>query len=342
MNSVQCLLIADDLTGACDAAAPFAARGHHTVVLPSHVAAYVGQASSPAADLQVRPNAEVVSISTDTRDRPPAEIRRAIDAAARRFSATAPRILFKKIDSTLRGNPAAEIAAARDAFACRTVVVCPAFPAMNRIVESGFLKVTTDRSFAPLDIRTKAGDGHHVPLDAACDADLDRIVAAAFEPPVLWAGSAGLAAALARSLPPGPCRPPEAGRAAPVVFCIGSDHPVTRRQLATLLASDAAHLLLRVQLQDPVDALAANIAAARPGALVLSGGDTAALVCRALGVDAIDHCAELIPGIPRGVLRGGTLDGTPVVTKSGGFGAPDSLLRIAEFFSCPNLLTTAP
>jgi len=44
------------------------------------------------------------------------------------------------------------------------------------------------------------------------------------------------------------------------------------------------------------------------------------------------HCGEVLPGIPWGMLRGGRFDGVLVVTKSGGFGAPDALIRIAEFF----------
>jgi uncharacterized protein YgbK (DUF1537 family) len=70
----------------------------------------------------------------------------------------------------------------------------------------------------------------------------------------------------------------------------------------------------------------------RPAALLLSGGDTAALVCRALNARAIELQRELAPGIPCGVLQGGSFDGLPVVTKSGGFGAPDDLIQIADYF----------
>ncbi|MYA79184.1 MAG: four-carbon acid sugar kinase family protein, partial [Acidobacteriia bacterium] len=36
------------------------------------------------------------------------------------------------------------------------------------------------------------------------------------------------------------------------------------------------------------------------------------------------------PGIPWGRLEGGLADGTTVVTKSGGFGGPDLLLRVVD------------
>jgi uncharacterized protein YgbK (DUF1537 family) len=69
-------------------------------------------------------------------------------------------------------------------------------------------------------------------------------------------------------------------------------------------------------------------------ALVLTGGDTASLICRAAGVQHIDLRGEIVSGIPRGVLRGGELNGMPVATKSGAFGNSDAFIKIADFFSC--------
>jgi len=54
--------------------------------------------------------------------------------------------------------------------------------------------------------------------------------------------------------------------------------------------------------------------------LFLTGGDTAVSVCRALGVNAIDILAEVLPGIPLGRLVGGCCPGLRVVTKAGAFG----------------------
>ena len=71
------------------------------------------------------------------------------------------------------------------------------------------------------------------------------------------------------------------------------------------------------------------------GPLVLSGGATARLVCDALGVSEIRLGREIAAGIPRGVIVGGMFDGLPVVTKSGGFGRPDALIRIVDEFTCP-------
>jgi uncharacterized protein YgbK (DUF1537 family) len=66
------------------------------------------------------------------------------------------------------------------------------------------------------------------------------------------------------------------------------------------------------------------------GGLVLTGGETALAVCRALGATAIDILGELEVGIPWGRLCGGVAPGTYVVTKAGGFGRPDSLVRIVD------------
>lgn len=350
MTSTQCVLIADDLTGACDAAAPFAASGLSTVVPLT--------AETPAAD--------VVSFSTDSRDVKPAEARRRLAAIAPQVRSLAPRVVFKKIDSTLRGNTGHEIVAALDAFGCDATVVNPAFPATGRIVVAGHL-LAGDGSFRPIQMSTFL-EGHgakgcrHTPpgaiafvidegirflsMEAERDADLDEIAEEllAIERPILWAGSAGLAGALARRIA-GPRRPrPEAAATGPVLFCIGSDHKLTVAQQRRLLAvrdvavqpgalSEGRHVLLRLPWGKlEAEEVRAMLTPCRPAAIVLSGGDTASLVCRALSVEAIEIHGELWPGVPVGTLRGGAYDGLSVVTKSGGFGNPDTLVDIADYY----------
>ena len=182
---------------------------------------------------------------------------------------------------------------------------------------------------------------------------------------ILWSGSAGLASALARTFPcctwgrsptcPRPAPPPTSS----VLFCIGSDHPVTVEQQRHLMAHRAAlslsaktatplsivsalrrgeHVVLNVPVRqasaERVRGLIENAAGAA-GALVLSGGDTASLVCRALGVRRIELEDEIVPGIPWGYLSGGAFDQSRVATKSGGFGASHALIQVADFFTCP-------
>jgi len=352
----HCLLIADDLTGACDSAVHFALRGHRAAAAVSMCCREI--------------DAAVIAISTETRDCDAEQIAARIVQAAHLWSDELPRILFKKIDSTLRGRVGSEIRAAMEAFACGTAIVTPAFPAMGRVVRNGRLSVTGDPEFAEIDIAGRlrsegldpraAGASRVVIADAECDRDLDLIVARAGSAGrVLWAGSAGLASALARAFPAGPrVSHEEPGPARRVVFCIGSDHKVTlaqQRSLAdvrpleeisaehaapgavTSALDRGAHVLLQVPRGRVSSTRLRELLAASAGAaLLLCGGDTAAAVCRAGGAEWIELIDEIVPGLPRGILHGGGLHGVPVATKSGGFGQPGALIQVADFFSCPN------
>ncbi len=62
--------------------------------------------------------------------------------------------------------------------------------------------------------------------------------------------------------------------------------------------------------------------------LVIAGGDTAAAVCAALPETRLEILEEVLPAIPCHQLVGALP--LRLVTKSGGFGAPETLLRIAE------------
>ena len=198
-SRLECLLIADDLTGACDSAVHFAARGRRA-------AACLGLDADPAG-------LEVLAISTDTRDAPPEEFRRMAGEAARRFSLCEIRVVFKKIDSTLRGRAGEEIRAATEAFGCQAAVVTPAFPIMGRIVQAGHLRVTTAADFEPIHLpsyfhgqgvecahvrpgavrEALEGGARYVSADAVSDEDLDAIAGGVLASglKVLWAGSGG-------------------------------------------------------------------------------------------------------------------------------------------------------
>jgi uncharacterized protein YgbK (DUF1537 family) len=344
-TNLECLLIADDLTGACDAAVHFARRGYRTHVhLDSH-----GEEAS------------VLAISADSRHLSAAEIRQVMDDLAQQLPVDRARILFKKIDSTLRGNVGAEIAAALAAFGCEAAVITPAYPAMGRTVESGYLRVGAAEAIdlaarlrsqglqscahvqpGAVSAAIEAG-ARFISVDATCDRDLDTIASLglASKRRILWSGSAGLASALARTLPwGGPPGPRPAPRpASSVLYCIGSDHPVTAAQQRHLLALGRSeyvvlNLSVRQTSVERVRDLVGNAAGAAT-ALVLSGGDTASLVCRALGVRRIQLEDEIVPGIPWGYLCGGAFDQARVATKSGGFGAPHALIQVADFFTCP-------
>ena len=64
--------------------------------------------------------------------------------------------------------------------------------------------------------------------------------------------------------------------------------------------------------------------------VILTGGDTAVAVCRALGVTSIRVLEEVAPAIPLGRMQ--TADGKLmwVITKAGAFGSPDALVKASR------------
>jgi D-threonate/D-erythronate kinase len=114
---MKILIIADDLSGAADCAIGFAGAGHRTVVML--------EAMQEGTDSR----ADTTAIDTDTRRVPPAEAAARTTAAYTTLRVEGQR-LYKKIDSTLRGNWAAEVAALQRLAGL--AVVAPAFPATGR------------------------------------------------------------------------------------------------------------------------------------------------------------------------------------------------------------------
>jgi uncharacterized protein YgbK (DUF1537 family) len=118
-------VIADDLTGANDTGVQFAKQGLETVVLLS--------AGSFAASLA----ADVVVIDTNSRALPAAEARARAAEAARLVKSGGIATIYKKVDSTLRGNLGAEIDAIMDECGLALAVVAPAFPKNGRVTVGG-------------------------------------------------------------------------------------------------------------------------------------------------------------------------------------------------------------
>ncbi|MGO4284826.1 four-carbon acid sugar kinase family protein [Bosea sp. TAB14] len=350
-------LLADDLTGALDAAAAFAS--------PSEPV--------PVCWREAVPRAGAVALDSRTREALAEEACAAVAAVAGRLFAPGSGLAFKKIDSLLRGPQGAEIAAILEVLKPSRCVVAPAFPAQGRITRGGRQCVLIEGAARPVpadlgDELRRAGHevmqarpGDAVPAglslwDAESDADLDAIVAAAGgAEEVLWIGSAGLAAALARAMGfQGEGR--AAALPAPVVGFVGSEHETMRAQLA---AMGARHLRLSAQMcGEPAEigrrlaadgivlasvdlpagisrgeaarAIEARFGALlaeldRPGTLFAAGGETLRGLCEALGAERLDAVGEVAPGVPRSILRGGRWDGVTVVSKSGAFGGPDLL-----------------
>lgn len=363
------LIVADDLTGACDSAVAFAGRG-----MPIEVGLDRGIDGRSGG---------ICAISTESRDIPEDEaIERVRGAMVRAGEA---QEAFKKIDSVFRGNSFAEIRAAVEAFPSALAIMSSAYPGVGRIVKEGRMHVVDGHQNRSIDLReglsgvgmsevrvlpcgdsvavlcqrmhdAKANGCRLVICDAERDEDLRSVVAAArkMDERILWIGSGGLAHALASELPLS-----EEGRAegagrkdGRVVLFIGSDHAATVKQIAAVKRSCAAEeiemedvsevpesrvVILRlrrgVTTEDQIRRGVALLVPGGIGCCVLTGGDTAMAVCRALGVQALRLSGEFAPGLPGGVAVGGVLDGTPVILKSGGFGREDVLCEVADRFT---------
>jgi uncharacterized protein YgbK (DUF1537 family) len=65
--------------------------------------------------------------------------------------------------------------------------------------------------------------------------------------------------------------------------------------------------------------------------LILTGGDTARGVCRAIKAEVIEIDDEVSPGIPSGVIVGGEQEGLRIVTKAGSFGEETALVDSVLF-----------
>lgn len=378
-------ILADDLTGAADTAAAFAA--HHLTLI-----AFSARA----------PSADVLALSTESRHLPRAQARACVRAATAQV-ARAP-LIYKKIDSTLRGDPAGELRAVLDALGETRALIAPAFPAQGRTTRDGrqhvdgvplehsafaHESVTSDLralfrdlgelTLLPLDLVRAEADARAAQIerarvciaDAETGADLAAIAAAAQRARVrVWCGSAGLARALAQQhIITTHAPPPRVSRAprGAALIVAGSRHPRTRAQIefvraqgAPIVQADARVLTAEPQtgIAATVEAVCARaehvvvlttlgldnapissaslaahlaeivarvIARGSIGKLVLTGGDVAAAVCRALGADALWVRGEIEPGVPHSILLGGCGDGLSIVTKGGGFGGAETL-----------------
>lgn len=327
-------IIADDLTGALDSAAPFAMRGISTAV-----ALGVGGLAEALAS-----GARVVGVSTDSREVPADAAHEAVRAAVAALPGG--MRVFKKVDSRLKGNIAAEL----DAIPHGQSLVIPAIPAFGRWMRDG--RLGGFGVSEPIDIAARLGrhaDAASIP-DVATQADIETALGTAHDLPV---GARGLAEAMAGAMAPHAHAPDTSLRSDRVFVVIGSTDPITLAQLDRLRTGtpDLANIaapngvgpaflpgparLTVIQATPGVTAadgktVAAGLAdalirlAPPPGSLlVLSGGATAQVILAQLGIDVLELVGEALPGLP--LARAG---GLTVVTKSGGFGSEDTLQRL--------------
>ena len=312
------LVAADDRTGAFEVAALFAQ-------LVGPVTVTVGDAPNGSGVVDI--GSRAMSLGDAAR------VASAIDASPSAWVA-------HKIDSTLRGNWAAELRA-RQGTTDRRVVVLPGWPEMGRTCVGGVVHVDGQPIGNVLDhlgdadlvadaselSAWLAGAGRIVVCDVPNSQAMHAAAAALVGHDVLLAGPAGsLGAAFAAGRPAVPTDGAVAIDKPALVIC-GSANPISREQVLRLrsievIAADTPDGALHPQV---VSALAAQarlrIERLQPRIVVIIGGETAAAV---LGDAPRTVSGFAAAGMPWSLDD----DGPVVVTKAGGFGGPDALIDL--------------
>jgi uncharacterized protein YgbK (DUF1537 family) len=175
--------------------------------------------------------------------------------------------------------------------------------------------------------------------DAETDADLAALVDAAFaaDPVPLLVGAAGLGRALAARLGLLAERA-TVPRGRRWLIVAGSRHPATREQVAAARAVGMTALTTGdADAGTPVEAAARLASEARErlerepfDLVVVTGGDTALALYRALDAERVDLVGAPRPGLALGYLRAPRHPSLPLLTKAGGFGDPDLLVSLAR------------
>lgn len=395
-------IVADDLTGAMDSSGYFAGLGFSTVVV---------------LDPNFSSEAAVLVITTNSRAEAPETARERVRQAMR---AMAGRVVYKKVDSTLRGNIGEELRVAVEAMASEKAVVAPAFPAVGRTTVNGILLVNgvpvAETQFASDPVSPVKESSiprlleqcmHHqvgcvsieeieagpealkqtisnksenvVVCDVLEQSHLSGIARAAALAQGRWllCGSGGLARELhllITDVSKVEKAQSENKTVGPALVVVGTRNQVAAGQLLKArdelgipiwnleaeklnteeilsgspesVLKEAAELMgkgkgvaisstfsryipaLKQSMAKVMAEIVAGILAShRFAGLFLSGGDIAVEVCRRLQVSAIQVHGEVEPGVPAGELIGGQHQGMRVVTKAGGFGTEDAVLK---------------
>lgn len=121
-------IVADDLTGANDTALQFHIRGANTQIL-----------LNPEILPENRLSTQVWAMPTETRNLPPSEAYERVKSTVELLKdKLGIEFFYKKIDSTLRGNIAAETLAMLEVLDWDAAVLLPAFPQEGRITVGGY------------------------------------------------------------------------------------------------------------------------------------------------------------------------------------------------------------
>ncbi|MBA2376719.1 MAG: four-carbon acid sugar kinase family protein [Rubrobacteraceae bacterium] len=315
VNAPGIAVVADDLTGAADSVGQFARNGYRTAVFfRGEEVAFEGF--------------DAVALDTDSRSSSPDEARRRVFEIGAKVKEAG--VVFKKVDSTLRGNVAVEINALMRSAGRERAIVAPAFPSGGRTtiggvqlingtpvhetefsrdpktpVREGHLPtllspfgavgtVNTKDLDDPAKVRRALSESRVVVVDATEDGHLLSLVEDVAEPSsVVWVGSAGLASALASAYPGREDAPPPFVEVGNVLVVVGSVSGVSQKQLRNL---DARGKAVPVKLEADVEKTVR-----RAGAVLEGGGNAAVYSPSEVGRFAPETVGEMLAEAAHGL-----------------------------------------
>ena len=253
---IRLLIIADDFTGALDTCVSFAEKGIPTRVLMAR-----------EMKDHFPEDVEVLAVDTETRHLSDREAYAVVHGIVRFAVDASIPYLYKKVDSTLRGNIGAELSAVMDAAGSDSFYFAPAFPTNGRTTVNGqqlvdgvalhqsvfahdplepmvtsdiadILRRQTDKPICRAaaasfpEVWSQRQSGICV-LDASRQEELLSIAdfAAAKGRCLVLGGSAGLAAGLSAVLPLRRCKLPDYSCPKAHLFLVGSVNQVSLDQI---------------------------------------------------------------------------------------------------------------
>ena len=386
MNKPVGVILADDLTGACDSAVGVLNDDRRVAVtLDSDFSSFNGY--------------RYVAVNSNTRSITEEESRKVVRDTAERIYELGGEIVYKKIDSTLRGNIRAELEELYDLLDIDLILIAPGYPQNGRIVKEGILFAGTGENRMSSSIREELGitEKTAVITSALVKEDrekLERFLLDAKENgiryligdsedckdlkglaemvrnstlKILPAGSGALVRYLIGGEYDGISGDLDAFTEG-TVYVMGSAHPVTVRQVSRFLEEGAYGYAIDEEgyfpeerplivstkqvlegrevkrsivgdnvsdtmIEKKIAKKAGELYRAGTRRMVLTGGDTAYGVLKYIGFNEIEILGETEPGVVCGIARSDRREPMLIVTKSGGFGNPETLLRIEQVLS---------
>lgn len=367
-------IVADDLTGACNVAACFAATGTAVPVI------------SCDEDGRLDAHAGLYVINTQSRLLSAAKSRAILKSVGKCLDSKL--VLFKKIDTALRGQVGAELEGLMEAVGYHRAVIAPALPSIGRVTRGGLqydndvpvhLSAYGADPVSPVDssdvasVFLRTGQAKFIVRDAQTNEDLQEIVSEYIDgSEVVFVGSLGLADALAARVENRTRSETIVGRSIrPMVVC-GSSYERSHRQIdvaveefgAAVVDIDPfgksplgqkkpgiANVPLIVKIspcryasaeQGPsemlspfIDKVMAIIKANQPDGLGIIGGQTAYQIVKCLGAEGIRIYGKLSEVTACGTLMGGALNGRPIALKGGSVGTDDEVVRMFQYLNDP-------